>query len=289
MLQERGGADEELLELDRAGLRIREDVVAVVPGLLGLGVVQAPLDRRGVHGFGGVGQSVDEAGTLGLGGAQGLARGDVLQRRLHADHARQALGAAGTREDADHALGQADLDTEAVQGDPVVAAQCELVAPAQGGAGERRDDREGQGLDLPVEPGQVEHAGQHLGRVVRQVEHVDVGADTEVPVARADHQPLDAVLGLGPLDRREQPLAEVGVELVDLAVHLHEQRGDAGVGVEGDRAQLRLESHVHTRSMMVAMPMPPPMQRVTRPVERPRSSSSSSTVLSSMAPVAPRG
>lgn len=45
----------------------------------------------------------------------------------------------------------------------------------------------------------------------------------------------------------------------------------------------------YTRSMMVAIPMPPPIHRVTRPVVKSRCSSSSSTVPSSIAPVAPMG
>ena len=45
----------------------------------------------------------------------------------------------------------------------------------------------------------------------------------------------------------------------------------------------------YTRSTIVAMPMPPPMHSVTRPVARSRRSSSSSTVPISIAPVAPSG
>ena len=43
------------------------------------------------------------------------------------------------------------------------------------------------------------------------------------------------------------------------------------------------------RSMMVAVPMPPPVHMVTRPVCRSRRSISSSKVPMSMAPVAPMG
>src|SRR4029450_4945725 len=45
----------------------------------------------------------------------------------------------------------------------------------------------------------------------------------------------------------------------------------------------------HTRSMMVAVPIPAPMQSVTRAVCAPVRSSSSSTVPRIMAPVAPSG
>ena len=47
--------------------------------------------------------------------------------------------------------------------------------------------------------------------------------------------------------------------------------------------------HAQTRSMMVAVPMPPPVHMVTSPQVRSRRSSSSRTVPMSIAPVAPIG
>src|SRR5690606_21689869 len=88
-------------------------------------------------------------------------------------------------------------------------------------------------------------------------------------------------------------------ERVKLADHLHgdEIHGAAGkvegqdrnvvVGLEPDGAGHGRSPQ--TRSMMVAVPMPPPMQSVTSAVPLPVRSSSSSAVPSSMAPVAPRG
>ena len=54
-----------------------------------------------------VGQLVDQAGGGALGGVDEGARGDELQGLLHADRARQALRAAGARDDAELDLGQA--------------------------------------------------------------------------------------------------------------------------------------------------------------------------------------
>src|SRR5690606_3245613 len=59
---------------------------------------------------------------------------------------------------------------------------------------------------------------------------------------------------------------------------------------EDERRLSRIEGHrPQTLSMMVAVPMPAPMQSVTSAVLRSRRSSSSSTVPKIMAPVAPNG
>ena len=50
-----------------------------------------------------------------------------------------------------------------------------------------------------------------------------------------------------------------------------------------------IHARVQTRSMIVAMPMPPPMQSVMSAVASPRRSSSSSAVPRRAAPVAPSG
>ena len=51
----------------------------------------------------------------------------------------------------------------------------------------------------------------------------------------------------------------------------------------------RRKEENYTRSMIVAVPMPPPMHRVTSAVDLPVRSSSSSTVPRIIAPVAPSG
>src|SRR5689334_24337963 len=76
--------------------------------------------------------------------------------------------------------------------------------------------------------------------------------------------------------------------LARAALHrLVEWRRIAGRGVDLDLVDVDLRHQ--TRSMMVAVPMPTPMQSVTSAVSLSRRSSSSSTVPRIMAPVAPSG
>src|SRR5581483_1262873 len=63
----------------------------------------------------------------------------------------------------------------------------------------------------------------------------------------------------------------------------------ARIGVERDLVDVDLRHRDHTLSIMVAVPMPAPMQSVTSAVPRSRRSSSSSAVPRIMAPVAPSG
>src|SRR6185437_4188941 len=65
--------------------------------------------------------------------------------------------------------------------------------------------------------------------------------------------------------------------------------GIAAGGVDRKLVDVDLRHGCHTRSMIVAVPMPTPMQSVISAVERLRRSSSSSAVPRIMAPVAPSG
>ena len=73
-----------------------------------------------------------------------------------------------------------------------------------------------------------------------------------------------------------------GVEAVGPAQPDHCDAGRGGFHRHGVR-------HSQTRSTIVAVPMPPPVHIVTRPVVRSRRSNSSRMVAISMAPVAPIG
>src|ERR1700676_3495915 len=69
--------------------------------------------------------------------------------------------------------------------------------------------------------------------------------------------------------------------------HAVERRRIIGAGVDWKLGDIDLRHH--TRSMIVAVPMPAPMQSVTSPIERLRRSSSSTSVPRIIAPVAPSG
>src|SRR5262245_19273789 len=118
------------------------------------------------------------------------------------------------------------------------------------------------------------------------LEHVDELVLLLVPVAqrrgRAGPQPREVDPELRePRDVAERRLlAPLGDAAPGLGIHplgAHGCLGDVDLG------------HIHTRSTIVAVPMPAPMQSVTSAVERSRRSSSSMTVPRIMAPVAPSG
>ena len=89
--------------------------------------------------------------------------------------------------------------------------------------------------------------------------------------------------------QRGERLDELGLhDLVDGVEPLGPVEPQHGDAVAGD-VQVEGLGHRHTRSMIVAVPMPPPVHMVTSPVVRSRRSSSSSTVPMSIAPVAPIG
>ncbi len=90
-----------------------------------------------------VGQLVDQAGGGALGRVDEGARGDELQGLLHADRARQALRAAGARNDAELDLGQPEL-AHVLGRDAIVAAQRQLQAAAERRAVHRGHHRLGR-------------------------------------------------------------------------------------------------------------------------------------------------
>ena len=120
---------------------------------------------------------------------------DHVERCPQADQPRQALGAAGARDDAELHLGKAELGLGMIAGDAVVAGERELEAAAETGAVDRRDHGLGQGLDpahhlLPLE---AQPLGLGLGR--ERGELLDVGAGDEgVGLAGDEHDRLDVGL-----------------------------------------------------------------------------------------------
>src|SRR5262249_23882481 len=119
------------------------------------------------------------------------------------------------------------------------------------------------------------------------LEQVDELVLVLVPVAlrrrRAGLEPRQVDAELIEPDRIAEPLALASEH--GLAERLRIARG----GVDLELVDVDLRHDGHTRSMIVAVPMPTPMHSVTSAVEALRRSSSSIAVPRIMAPVAPSG
>ncbi len=123
------------------------------------------------------------------------------------DEARQALGATGTRDDAEQDLGL--TESRPLTGDAQIARHRELEAAAQRIAANRGDDRTRDRVDR-VERGAEPVGDATRGRLVAEL--VDVGAGRERAVAPGDHngfhRRVSGDLGRGRADRREHRLRQ---------------------------------------------------------------------------------
>ena len=167
-----------------------------------------------------VGQLVDQAGGGALGGVDEGARGDELQGLLHADRARQALRAAGARNDAELDLGQPELP-HILGRDAVVAAQCQLQAAAERRAVHRGHHRLGRCLD------RVDERGQQ-GLLHLALEFRDVGAGGEEPACARQHDGLDPGIGIGLAEGLLQPHAQRMAQRIHRRV-VHADDGDVAL------------------------------------------------------------
>ena len=206
-----------------------------------------------------------DLGGQGLGRLHRLAFQQVRRGGHHPHQARQALGAAGARQQADLGFGQAELDLGRVGDDAVVAGQGDLQAAAEGEAVDRRGDRLAAGLQgaerLVEGEGRVEGGAQGVflgtarpaGSLGAQLAEVGAGAEAG-GLARGDHRALDGGVGLDALDH-----------LADLADH----RGGQGVhrparhveGDEGDAVGVDVDLEVFHGSvpqvLAAVIPHPP--------------------------------
>ena len=122
----------------------------------------------------------------------------------HADQARDALGAAAARQQAELDLGLADPGPRVGRGDAVVAGERDLEAAAQRGAVDRRHDRLTAGLLVAEQPLQLAELLGELGRIrgVGVQEHLEIGAGDEIGLSGGDDDALHLVV----LERRlERP------------------------------------------------------------------------------------
>jgi hypothetical protein len=105
------------------------------------------------------------------------------QGLLDTQHARQALGAAASREQTHRHFGQAEHRLRFVQQHAVVAGQAQLETTAQCGAIDRRDKRLAAGFHAPHEGAfgrEALDAGRRPRTVDRLQDILQVGAGDEV-------------------------------------------------------------------------------------------------------------
>ena len=160
----------------------------------------------------------------------------------------------------------------------VVAGERDLEAAAERGAVDRRDDRLAERLQPPQLRLAVAHALRRTRRMCSRaaaLEVVEVAAGEEGLLGGGDDHAGDLVLlGLEPVDGRRHRRHVGGVHRVGRLVGVVERQDDDAVGVllPADRVAVALpcprfaqDSRPPTRSITVAMPMPPPMHSVARP------------------------
>ncbi|MNF70883.1 hypothetical protein D3C84_528130 [compost metagenome] len=148
-------------------------------GAVGRGALGEQLTGKGPcviqQAFAAIGQAVEQAEFEGAAGTDRLPRNHHVQRRLDADQARQALGAAGARQQAEVDLRQAETGVGFT--DSVAAGQGQFQPAAEGEGADGRDQR-------LVQHGQAQ---QQVGQVRRgeggvAAEFADVGTGAEQPV-----------------------------------------------------------------------------------------------------------
>ena len=148
-----------------------------------------------------------------------LGADDQVQGLLDTDQPRQALRAAGTRNDAQGHLRQPEPGPRC--GHAVVAGHGELETAAEHGAVHGRDHRKLEGLD-------AREQRPKLGLLRRPAELADVGAGTKRAAVTAQQHGAHAGERRQPVERREQSPAQIGRDRVDGWV-VDRQNGDIPV------------------------------------------------------------
>src|SRR5438552_11406384 len=229
---------------------------------------------------------------------------DLIERARQTDQARQALRATRARKKTERDLRQTDAHARRVGGDAPVAGERELVTTTErapvdrgdGGEGERREVAK-DALDLAAPLAEL--GG---GRPVRQ--HREVRAGDELVRLRADDDetagPRLARVGDRAPERGDERRVD-GVDVVRRAVHDDARdlavletraggRDGRDVYVERRDARRYVCRAGHARSSStIAAPLPPAAHALARPNCTPRRRISFASVVTSRAPVAPKG
>ena len=263
---------------------------------------------------------INQTSGFHLGGGEHFAFHQQGSRCHQAEFAWHTGRTTGTGEKADEDFGQAELGLWIVSRDDVVAGEWQLETNASGRAGQNGDDGFTAFLGFAIHASEFEFAQacmhlhdaieNALGRVVAFAharKHVEVHAAGKVLLAGGDDDAFDAVIGKGRVNMCVQfHHAGEGHDVHGFVGAIPGDRGNTVIAFcvvkfshfsvpfrIGWRPRIRsgacLSCCAQTRSMMVAAPMPEPMQSVARPVSRSEASISSSSVERMTAPVAPSG
>ncbi len=163
---------------------------------------------------------VDQPGRCRRLGPELLAGRHHLERQLRSDEAWQALRTAGTGQEAELDLGQAEL--RRADGDAVMADERDLEAAAERGAVDRGDDRLRAVLDRRLDVGQRDAAR-------RLAELTDVGPGDEGTAGADQDDRPNRGIGDRRGDGRREAVADLGRQRVD---RRRVQRHDADVAVD---------------------------------------------------------
>jgi hypothetical protein len=262
---------------------------------------------RPLHDLAGRRDVVHEAHRLGGGRPDLVALEQHLQGVAGLHQAADALRAAAAGEQPDLDLGQADARLVEVGDDPVVAGERQFEGAAEAHAVDRGGDRLANRLQPAIEARHCADLRDELAyrRLLalgldeapivapRRLQHRQVRAGGEALLAGGEHHALHRRVRGDLVDDYAELLNDVGRDDVHRAArHVPGDERDAvGVGFKTEIGQIHGSDSVlaQTRSMIVAVPMPPPMHSVISAVPLPVRSSSSSAVPRIIAPVAPSG
>ena len=219
--------------------------------------------------------------------------------------ARDALRAAGTGENADFDFRQSDTGFRIIGNKAMVTGKRKLERAAEADAVDRCNKRFAASFEFAEQKCQTPRfiekrlhcggftAGGHLLMIGLQqaLDHFDISpAGETIGLAGYDHAPLECCI-LGDMVNHvgEFSHGNIGDDVHGFARHIPCQGGDTvGIDIEVKLGEGG-KCHGHTRSMIVAVPIPAPMQSVIRAVFLPVRSNSSSAVPTRIAPVAPSG
>ena len=167
-----------------------------------------------------VGQRIDQPDSQRLLRADRFAARDHLQRKRRIDQTRQTHRAAAAWDQAKRHFGQSH--PRIARSDPVAAGQRGFQTAPKGGAMDRRHP----GFARRFQPDQ--HVRQHRWDH-RLVEFANVGASDEGPPCTGQHDRLHGIVGLGGVQRFQQPVAHHLPDRVDRRIVDPDKRHGAPV------------------------------------------------------------
>ncbi len=166
-------------------------------------------------------EGVEQSGVAQLLRGDGRARHDHVQRPLDADQARQALRAAGARQEAQLDLRQRDL--RARDGHAVMTGQSQFETAAHTDTIDAGNHGLAQSFDRASERGKI-RLRQRLG----PTELADVGAAGKALRRTHQNDCLDGVVRLGTLQRAQQCAPQFRAETVHRRIVEREDRDAVG-------------------------------------------------------------